>query len=277
MTDYTEPQLTVAVLDFRKPNETRLCLESVKQRIKVPHRVVYYHNGPAEHAYQFYTEGLVDLFLQSRINNGLGVGTRDLLAAVSTPYFIYLQNDQVIARDLTQPELDALIGTLGSFLDDQRTQILSISLAGPVGGSGVYSERCHIMETAFYREMEQCHRLPVGGAGPWSHLQWREEAIQRYYNRQEFTHLTSWRPLVYDRGIWTVRDNPCGGRVRMRTDTKAVWWEVPPKEPYVFPEHSPAEWEIAIAGEWPAGRIPAIYQTRGESFNCWGDQPDPIS
>ena len=61
----------------------------------------------------------------------------------------------------------------------------------------------------------------------------------------------------------------------MRTDTKALWWEEPPTEKYVFPEHTDSEWELAIAGKWVGGTIPETYLRRGESFNCWGEAGVP--
>lgn len=286
MKDYSEPELTVAILAFQRDEATQACLESVRRHVKVPHRVHLYHNGPDigpeshSESYFYYHLGYVDLFLQSRQNDGLGVGTRNLMASVSTPLFLLLQHDQVLARDFHQDELDAINHTILPFVPALGKRysraVASVGLAGPVAGVEVYSERAGIMRTAFYRQMEQAIPLSPGGAGPWSHLAWREGQIQAHYRNHGLVHHTSWPPLVLDRGVWTIRDNPDGSRLHMRTDTKALWWETPPTDRYVFPEMSPLEWDSAIMGQWVGGTIPEAYLGRpGGSFNCWGDVPAP--
>lgn len=269
MTTYQEPALSILVLDFVKEAETRACLESVKRHILFPHKIIYLHNGIADYPIQLYRDGLVDQFIQTRHNHGLGVGTRDLVAACFSRYFLMLQNDQVIGRDFSAVEFDGLIhAVLGENINGQT--IASVDLAGAVGGRGVYSERAHIMETAFYKQLETDGKLGTSGAGPYHEGAWREAQIQEFYRENDYTHFTWPNPLVIDRGVWTIRD-VAGGRVRMRTDTKAVWWLEPPKHPYVFPECSELEWATAIDGKWIDGTIPQAYLDKKQSFNCWGD------
>jgi hypothetical protein len=272
--DYSEPQVSFVVLDFMKPELTAECLNSIRQHVKFPHKIVYLHNGPAPYAYRFYEHGLVDHFVQTANNDGLGIGTRNAMAAVFSPYTVYWQNDQLMGRDFTQDELRILIGHLNSRRDriggtDSGSEVKSISLAGALVGHGIYSERAHFIETKFYREMEHSLPLSYGGAGPYSHVMWREEQIQKYYKDRGYVHYTDWTPMAIDKGVHTIRPAG-GGLVKMRTDTKAVWWIEPPKERYVFPEHTEMEWAIAMAGAWPGGKIPQIYLDRRESFNCWG-------
>ena len=269
--NYSEPQVSFLVLDFQKPDLTRECLLSLRRHVKVSHKVIYLHNGLAAHPMEFLANGLIDQLIMPRVNGGLGLGTRDLFAACFSPYAIYWQNDQIMGRDFEQRELDALIAALERpVLVSQRTRFVhSVSLAGAPCGPGVYSERAHFIETAFYREMEE-FPLSYGGAGPYHHVQWREGQIQEFYERAGLWHLTDWPPLSVDRGIWNIRDC-AGGRVKMRTDTKAVWWIIPPTAPYVFPEMTEAEWAAAIAGQWVGGTIPQAYLDKGQSFNCWGD------
>ena len=96
-TTYSEPLATFLVLDFKKPGETRLLLESLKARVKFPHKVAYLHNGCGEtYGYDFFKQGLIDYFLQTRENNGLGIGTRDLFGISFSPLSIYVQNDQIL-------------------------------------------------------------------------------------------------------------------------------------------------------------------------------------
>lgn len=261
---YEDPPLTVAVLDYLKEAETRLCLESVKRHIKVPHRVHYLHNGPAAHAQRFYELGLVDLLLQTKTNEGLGLGTRALMASVFSPCTLVLQNDQIVGRDLGLAELELLVSRLATI--ENGVGIASISLAGPVGGVGVYSERAHIAMTAFYRKMEHSIPLPAGGAGPWHHLQWREEAIQQHYYRSRLIHATDWPPLVIDNGSTAVRSNPDGSRWKHEPDTKRLWLEAGPvRERYVYPKLTEEEWaEVISTQSWPDGQIPE--QEKASSF-----------
>lgn len=269
--DYQEPQVSFAVLDMAKPLETRILLESLRARVRFPHKVIYLHNGPSDYAYQFYRDGLVDHFIQTRANHGLGVGTRDLFAASFSPYTIYVQNDQVLVHDFTQEMLNQYVSMLSSvYGTNAEVKVGSISLAGPVGGQGIYSERAHIISTSFYKAMDTNGLLPTFGAGPYHHGMWREEVIQRYYKTNGLIHLTHLPPIFKDNGVWSIRDC-AGGRVKMRTDTKGVTWLTKPTHEYVFPDHTPDEWRDAINGDWQPGRIPVGYLNRGESFNCWGN------
>lgn len=264
MNKFEEPELTIAVLDFQKPDETRICLESIKRHVKVNHKVVYYHNGQAYYAYDFFKEGLCDIFMQSHKNEGLGVGTRDLFQAITTPYTLYLQNDQFIGRDFTDEEFEQL----KQYTNDLglRGSIASVSLAGPVCGENIYSERCHIISTEFYNKMEK--HLPLGchGAGPYHDGVWREEQIQKFYKDNDFTHLTNWPPLVVDNGIYAIRDMNDGGLWAHRTDNKKLWCIRKPRSLNpAYPKFSDDEHIEAF--DWPDGKIPK--SELGHSFNCW--------
>ena len=212
--DYSEPELSILILDFLKETSTRDCIESVIRHVKMPYRIHYLHNGPSSYAHLLYEKYPIDVFIQTKENDGLGVGTRNLVASCFTPYFMMLQNDQIIGRDFAQIEFDAIKKKLtetdppfvanseqphptgGDYkIHHYHRQLYgSISLAGPVGGKGVYSERCHIAHTWTYKMMEVMVPLSPGGAGKYHHQIWREEQIQKYYKKMEFTHFTEWPP-----------------------------------------------------------------------------------
>ena len=135
--DYQEPILSVLVLDFNKPVEARACLESVKRHVLCPHRVIYLHNGQADYPAAFLRDGLVDTLIQTSQNRGLGVGTRDLVAACFSPYFLYLQQDQILEHNLTADAAQYLFDLLDEE-DEEGKVIRSISLAGPICGDGIY-------------------------------------------------------------------------------------------------------------------------------------------
>lgn len=269
---YQEPVVSFLVLDFQKPAESRLCLESIERHALFPHKTIYLHNGESDYACQLFKDGLIDQFIQTRTNNGLGIGTRDLFAASFSRYSILFQNDQILAQDFTHQMLDQLIALLWLQNEAKTSTIASVSLAGQVAGPGIYSERGHLIETSFYKAMELVdQRLGYAGAGPYNDSgDWREAQIQSYYKERGFVHFTQLPPMVQDNGVWTIRDL-AGGRMRMRTDTKALTWLKPPIERAVFPDHTDEEWTLAIAGQWPAGQTPANYTAKGQVFNCWGD------
>lgn len=276
-TAYTEPLLTVAVLDFQKPAETRLCLESIRRHVKVPHKVVYYHNGgSADYPYQLFHEGLVDTLIQTRVNNGLGVGTRDVMAASHSRYTIYHQNDQVFIRDLTETDFEAMTKVLSGseLLPGGSRSTLTISLAGSPCGEGVYSERSYLIETAMYREWEQRGLLGHHGAGPYHNGPWREAQIQAYYRHFGGWHFAWPQPLVMDNGQYAVRDMREAGVWVHRPDTKKCWCVVPPKERNsVYPQFDSDEWDQALSpAGWPDGRIPR--RELATSFIHWPEEGD---
>lgn len=270
MSEYQEPLVTFGVLDFCKPRESRLCLESVKRHVKIPHKVVFCDNGSGEdYPLQFVREGLVDQLIVNRASTGLGLGTRDVMNASFSPFTIMMQNDQLFVRDLTQTDFDSLISQLGQ--DTAQGKIASINLAGPVTEPGRYSERCHLVFTTFYRQMEHNGVLGYAGAGPYHHAgDWREKTIQDLYAAQNLIHwtppTTQW---VKDNGVYALRDEHEGGVFLHRTDTKTVFVIVPPTGPKnpAYPKMTEAEYEQAKRGEWVDGSVPE--QEKADSFDCW--------
>lgn len=273
---YTEPHLSVLVLDFDRERETRACLQSVRRHVKVPHTLIYLHNGPASYPVDLYREGLCDQMIQTRSNRGLGIGTRDLFAAAFGRWSLYLQNDQELGVDIDQQTLDTLTGMIGGTMwlrlngqqqpQDSGWKVASVSLAGQVCKPSEYSERAHIIETSFYQRLEREGVLPCHGAGPYHDGVWREAAIQRYYEEHKLIHATHLPPLVVDRGSRARRQNPDGSVWQHEPDTKALTLiSGPVKERYVYPTLTDAEWQSVLATQsWPPGQIPE--QERAHSF-----------
>lgn len=277
MMEYKEPLVSFLVLDFGKEPETRLLLESLKEHVKFPYKVIYMHNGNSEtYPYKFFQEGLIDHFIQTKENFGLGLGTREVFAASFSPYSAYIQNDQVLGRDFTQKELDDIIDTL-CIMDEP--QIQSVGLAGDTC-QGKYSERAHITSTRFYRDMERgefCFdygdhikdEMPNGGAGPYHDQPWREGAIQKLYEDEGFIHHIWPKPLFIDNGQRAVRQNPDGSKWIHFPDTKNLFLvKGPVKEKYVYPKLSDIEWESVLKTQnWPPGKIPE--NEVKDSFHVW--------
>jgi hypothetical protein len=266
MSLHPQPELSILILDFLKPYETITAIKSVKQFVQVPHTLIYYHNGPAAYpAYLLHHRQLgISQLGQSSLNEGLGVGTRQLIASCTTKYFIYLQNDQEFVRPFTQADFEVAKKYLAG--DTYK----SISLAGPVCGEGIYSERAHIMETKFYKSLEP---LPDGGAGPYHSLPWREGAIQEIYKEVGYIH----KPFLYnnnvqfvgDGGYFAVRENPDRTVWVHRPDTKQLWLASgTPVQKHVYPKFTDEEWVKVLRGDgWTDGLIP-IDEIK-DSFVAW--------
>ncbi len=270
MTTYTEPQVSFLVLDFQRPVSARLCLESIRRHTKFPHKIIYCHNGQADYPMKFLESGLIDELIMPKVNGGLGLGTRALAAACFSPWAIFWQCDQIMGQDYTQQSFDQDSRLVGlSDLPVGGRVIASVSLAGAVCGDGVYSERAHLISTAFYRRMEHEIPLGAGGAGPWHHLPWREGAIQQYYRDNHLWHHTGYPSLAIDNGRDAVRQNPDGSLWTHEPDRKGLTLlKGPVKERYVYPKLSENEWDQVITTQsWPPGQIPE--QEKAHSFHVW--------
>jgi len=265
MAEYNEPELTYLVLDFRKEEETRLCLESIKRHTKFPYKVVYLHNGwfaDVRHPQKFLEEGLLDQLIVTAKNTGLGLGTRDLFAASFSPYSFYLQNDQFLKRDFTHEEFQEIPSLIGKQYinksDGRQGTAMSVDLAGGVWGYQNYNERAHIIPTAFYKKLEQELTLGCHGAGPYNDGPWREEVIQKYYKERGYFHLIHTRPLVTDNGHRSVRQNPDGSVWEHKVDTKELrLLRGPVRERAGWPKLSEQEWADTLRTQsWPEWKVP---------------------
>lgn len=276
----TEPTLTVAVLEFLKPVEARLCLQSIRRHLHVPYSLVLLDNGGgADYPWQLYKEGLCDVLISKRVGRGGGVGQTDLFRWADTDLTLFVQSDQVMTRDLDERSLSMFTDLLtnGPNAPVLGCRYHCIDLNGDQSGRGVWTDRAHLIRTSLFNSLAP---FPNGGPGPLHHLPWNERYLQDQFAARgwRIAHMgqaPGTPPMFTDRGMWTVREC-AGGLLHMRTDTKALWWVTPPTEPYVFPEMTPAEWDLAIGGGWVGGTIPTAYTARaGGSFNCWGDVAPP--
>lgn len=267
---FPEPKVSFLVLDYKKPVESRLLLESLKRHVKFENKVIYLHNGNSEYAINFLNEGLIDQLIITKDNDGLGLGTRNLFAACFSEYAIYVQNDQILGRDFTEEELYYITAHLGhkNIRNEKLPVMKSISLAGAPCGDGIYSERAHLIKTATYFDWEHNYMMPYGGAGPWHAEQWREGYIQSLYKKYNWTHYIYHNPLFIDNGVFATRQNPDGSVWCHRTDTKGLWNIIKPKEKYdAYPKLTDEEWKLAIDTKWPDGNIPE--NEVKDSFECW--------
>jgi hypothetical protein len=272
--NYQEPELTYLVLDFRKEDETRRCLLSIRLHTKFPHKIIYLHNGAdVEYPYTLFQEGLIDQFIQTKKNHGLAIGTRDLFAGSFSPYSLYLQNDQYLKRDFSYEELQKITGLIGAQLrspeDGSVWKVMSVDLAGGMWGLHGYTERAHIIPTEFYKTLEREGRLGFFGAGPYHRDPWREEQMQRLYKAERYLHYTYEEPLVVDFGHRAIRENADGSLWEHKTDTKELrLLRGPVRERGEYPHFNDAEWrKVLETGEWPEWAVPE--RDRPHVFREW--------
>lgn len=261
-----EPILSYLVLDFNKPIESKNALLSIRDNSKFHHQIIFLSNGGnQDYAWQYYTDGLIDKLILNNKNNGLGYGTEDLFRFCDTEWAIYFQNDQKLICPITEYQIKRLISEFTNI-----PKLGAIGLAGLPCGENTYSERAHLINVPFYNKIPKTH----GGCGPFNHLIYNEKCVQDYFKGHGYNFISLLNPIVKDCGYYTIRELPCGGIARQRTDKKSVTWMKLPKEKYMFPEMNDKEWEDSISGKWINGTIPQKYLDKNESFNCWGNIED---
>lgn len=254
------------VLDYNRPQELLLCLESIKRNAFFEHKTIVLSNGgdpkPAQH---LFSKGYMDQLILNKVNNGGGYGTTGLFRACNTEFAIYVQEDQVLAKPLNQSDIDQLT----FFLNEYRPSLSEPKYAPVIGLAGDqcqgnYSERAQFVMVDWYNR--EAKNAPNGGPGPFHHLMHNEEYFQRYFKSHDMT-FKIWSPFFADNGKRSFREYPCGGKTLHYTDTKELFVIVPPKQKYVFPSLTDAEWDKVIAGQWQDGTIPE--NDKPHSFVVW--------
>lgn len=261
-------KISILVLDYNKPEESRLCLESVKKHCLFEKEVIFYSNGgEQDYAIDFYKEGLIDKLVLSKKNWGLGCGTTDLLQLCRTEYFIYLQNDQYFFRDLTKEIIEYFIK-----ISEQDRRIGCISLAGHPCGNEIYSDRCHFANTDLFRAFDKWEEgYPDCGCGPfWNGSEgYNENFIQKAF--EEFG-LYSWAPelFIQDNGKTSIRENPDSSIFKHSPDSKQLWVIKAPKERQAWPENLlDSEWDAIINGTFEQGSIPENWKKDSFFVKDW--------
>jgi hypothetical protein len=260
MSDYN-PELSVLVLDFNKEVETRLCLNSIKKNMLIPHKVILLDNGSAEdYCWKIYKEGLCDILISKKRGGGGGYGQTDLIRFCDTKYFLFVQNDQLLQYPITE----GIFIQLASFLNNDYS---CVDLNGDQSGRGVWTDRAHMMRTDVFNSLGP---FPNGGPGEFHSLRWNENYLQEVFHNRglKIAHVNP--KYFQDLGIYSVRDMGDGGVFVHRTDTKACWVIAPPKiQNKSYPNATLEEFEIMLRGEWPDGKIPE--QELAHSFDCWSN------
>lgn len=255
--------ITYLVLDYERPQESELCLNSLKICSKFDYEVVYLSNGGnQDYVYDYYKQGLIDKLILRKKNSGCGLGTRELFNDfnLKNDYVIYVQCDQFLCRTFSEAELKYYIGFL------ETNQYFYIDLAGNQG-HGNYSERAHLISKSNYNKIPN----GIGGPGPYADSIWTEKYVQDYIKNNNLNFFTTKTLLFMDNGKASRREYPCGGVLMQHTDTKAVYIEKPIKNRIDFPnvKLNDNEWTKILNGEWVNGTVPEGH--KDSSFVCWNN------
>lgn len=258
---------SILVLDHDQRQEAKILLESIEQCALFDKKVYYLANGNTEdYAYDFYKQGLIDVLIVNKKNNGCGFATMQLFQSCDTEHAIYVQADQYFYSKINQQAVDGWAKILSDYSPNQsgtETKISHIDLAGNQG-RGEYSERGHMINVDFYNSIQK----HGGGPGPYHHLEWTEYSMQQYIKKNDLEMVIMQPLIIADAGKWAVRENPDGSRWKHRTDTKELWMISSPIEKYVYPKFTDEEWDQVLHSKsWPDGDIPE--EEKDSSFSHW--------
>ncbi len=253
-------KVSFLVLDFRKEIETRICLESIKKHALFQHKVVYLDNGGFEETYpdQLYQEGLCDVLIRKRNGYGGGYGQTDLIRYCDTKYFIFVQNDQELIRDIHEGDINYCV----SILDAGEH---CVDLNGDQSRRGVWTDRAHLMKTEVFNSLSP---FPNGGPG-LDDRKWNEQYLQEKFKELNYSIIHLNTPIFKDCGKWSIREAG-DGLFKHRCDLKTMYIvKKPTYRTNIYPPFTDDEWDTVLKGEWVNGTIPEKWKEH--SFRVWPD------
>jgi len=262
MNKYQQPLVSIVILDFERPTEATLLLDSIRKFVKFEHELVYVSNGGNQmHVKQFYDLGLIDILVLQKNNNGCGLGTKQGFKSATGKYVLYLQVDQWLRGTIDQNFIDQMVRYL-----ENTPDCLYFDLAGDQG-QGRFSERALFINREHYLAIPDLEE-GVGGPGIFSNLLWSEEAVQNYMKRENLKifHLG---PIFGDNGKNSIRSYPCGGKILLTTDTKQLTILTPVTKRIDFPnlKLTDNEWGLILSNQWVNGTVPELHKP--DSFVAW--------
>ncbi len=259
-------ELSFLVINFSRDGETHLCLKSIRDNCKIPHRITLLDNGSLESqiAYNFFKEGLCDDLILKNENDGGSLGEQDLFNFCKTPYAIFVQCDQILNKEIIQETF-----TRFKQIVDYDSHIRCIDMAGGQAGMNIYSDRAHFINRDFFNAIENKPEWGPGHEGTVENGQHSEGYIQDKFKRM------GWRVIhtdhFTDNGKWSIRQiQGNNGISKHSTDSKQLFWVERPNHvgpDGSFPNLTKREWELSVNGEWIDGTIPENWKR--DSFTYW--------
>lgn len=251
------------VLDFNKPVESKLCLESIRKNAKFDYQLIYLSNGgEQEYVLDFYKQGLIDKLILFKKGEGCGNGTIAAFDSCDTDYAFYVQNDQELVREIDKQT----VYYFENMLKSQKFHC--IDLAGAQAGMNKYSERGQFIDVNFYKTIPKGIKGEYGGPGLYNDRRYVESYVQEYFEKNNL-NVAHVYPHFRDNGKWSIREIG-DGLYKHRCDTKQMY--ILRKPTYFtkeYPPFSEVEWIKVLRGEWVDGDIPETWKKH--SFKYWED------
>lgn len=255
---------TILVLDYNKPVESELLLNSIKAGCQFDYELIYLSNGgEQEYVFDFYKRGLIDKLIINKKNTGCGNGTVELFKHCSTKYAFYIQNDQILNCYITKKHIEGFI----NILENRYYNYRCVDLAGKQAGENNFSERAHFIDVDFYKNIPKGIENKYGGPGPFNYNKYVEQYVQEFF-KQNKCHVFHTIPMFIDNGQTSIREIGDGKYIHT-CDTKVLKvLKQPTYKTDVYPPLNDSEWECLLAGNWPPeGKIPE--QWKAHSFKVW--------
>lgn len=249
-------RISFLILDYNKPEESKLCLDSIRNNVSgVDYEIVYLSNGgDQDYVFDFYKAGLIDKLILNKVNNGCGNGTHELFAACSTEYAFYVQNDQILIAPLDQER----VATYIKFLQE-NPKTLCIDVAGAQAGLYRYSERAHFINVEKYLNIPRGIKGELGGPGPFNNKTYVENYVQKFAERYSLAVIHD-DCLFQDNGKWSIRSIG-DGVYKHRCDTKEFYvLKCPTYKTPTYPPFNDEEWDLALNGKWVDGTVPKEWE-----------------
>lgn len=247
------------ILDYNRPNELQMVIESIKKHVKLNYQIIVHANGgKQDYHYDLYQRNIINKLILNKENNGAGYGSVDLFNYCNTKYAFYIEGDQVIVRDFHKDEFNTWV----SKIEKENYEFIS-----PVGMAtqGNFTQRAFFTDTMLYRELAK--NMPCGGPGPYSDKDTNENFTQQYLQKNnKLVNINP--PLCLDMGCFSYNINPDGSEWLHRTDTKEHWLVKGPvvsKHPY--PQFNDSEWQSVLNTQLWNGGIPE--KLKECSFKHW--------
>jgi len=263
---YTEPKLSILILDFLREKEANLLIQSLQDNLKFRAKIIYLSNSlNCDYAKKFLDEGKIDQLIINKENLGCGISTRQLFHSSMSEFSLYCQVDQWLGREFTEDMFNHITDSM------YRDGYYYCDLAGNQG-HGQFSERAFLIRTKNYLNIPHIDEI-IGSPGPYANYKWGEKHVQEFMKGNGLKFSSIKPSLFVDNGKVSRRTYPCGAETLHYTDEKRLFILKPFKQKYYdFPnlQLTEPEWEVALSGNWPKeGLIPE--KDKNNSFIYWKD------
>jgi hypothetical protein len=254
-----KPIASFLVLDFKKFEETKLCLQSIRDNARFSNQIIYLDNGSNEdYPFEIYKQGLCDVLISKKVGNGGGTGQTDLFRYCDTKFCFFVQNDQILSRIIDQEIFDGLVNYLDNGYD-------CVDLNGDQSGRKAWTDRAHLIKTDFFNKLGP---FPNGGPGNDA-APWNEKYIQDTFEKNNYKIAHLWPTFFSDNGKWSIREAG-DGIYKHRCDQKGLFvLQKPTYKTDIYPPLNDLEWDKMLSGAWKDGDIPE--QWKPHSFRHWKD------